>query len=249
MHAAAWQFWIDVGGTFTDCFALRPDGSLVRHKLLSSGVTKGSVHAGSTASTIVDPMRRGDPAQFWKGYRLRLSGPEGDVVGEARVSSSATDGTLHLEDSLAGAPAPGQAYELTSGEEAPVVAIRYLLGLPLVAEIPHVVVRLGTTRGTNALITRRGARTAFITTRGLGDILSIGYQNRPKLFKLAIRKRVPLFAEVVEIDERVTADGQVLRAPDPETVRRQLQKLRERISTHSRFACCTPIASAVTRNW
>ena len=65
--------------------------------------------------------------------------------------------------------------------------------------------RLGTTRGTNALITRRGARTALVTTRGFGDILHIGYQNRPRLFDLAIRKPQPLFAAVAEIDERIDA--------------------------------------------
>ncbi|HVU86376.1 MAG TPA: hydantoinase B/oxoprolinase family protein [Pirellulales bacterium] len=228
MQQSAWQFWIDVGGTFTDCFARRPDGSLVRHKLLSSGVTKGSAQTGSTPSKILDPLRAGDPARFWNGYRLRLLGPGGDVVAESRVKSSAADGTLYLDDALALPPAPGQAYELASGEEAPIVAIRYLLGLSLADEIPHVVVRLGTTRGTNALITRRGARTAFVTTRGLRDILEIGYQNRPKLFELAIEKRVPLFTEVVEIDERVTAEGEVLRAPDADTVRRQLQTLRSK---------------------
>ena len=226
MHEAAWQYWIDVGGTFTDCFARRPDGTLVRHKLLSSGATKGSAATGSTATKIVDPLRSADPAQFWTGYRLRLLDPAGAVVGESRIITSTSDGTLRLENALAIAPTPGQAYELASGEEAPIVAIRYLLGLPLAAEIPHVVVRLGTTRGTNALITRRGARTAFVTTRGLGDILSIGYQNRPKLFDLAIAKRVPLFTEVVEIDERVTAVGEVLTAPDIGTVRRQLLELR-----------------------
>ena len=77
--------------------------------------------------------------------------------------------------------------------------------------IPPCTVRLGTTRGTNALLTRRGAKTAFVTTRGFADILQIGYQNRPKLFELAIRKPEPLFAAVAEIDERIAADGSVLQ--------------------------------------
>ena len=68
-------------------------------------------------------------------------------------------------------------------------------------------VRLGTTRGTNALLTRHGAQTGLVTTRGFGDVLHIGYQNRPKLFELAIKKPAPLFAEVAEIDERIAADG------------------------------------------
>ncbi len=86
-------------------------------------------------------------------------------------------------------------------------AIRQSLGLPAGAAIPPVNVRLGTTRGTNALLTRTGAKAAFITTRGFGDILRIGYQNRSRLFDLNIRKPQPLFAAVVEVDERMSADG------------------------------------------
>ena len=85
--------------------------------------------------------------------------------------------------------------------------------------------RLGTTRGTNALITRRGARTALVTTRGFGDVLEIGYQARPRLFDLTVRKPPVLTTAVVEIDERVTHDGQVLVAPNEAAVRQQLQSL------------------------
>ena len=72
---------------------------------------------------------------------------------------------------------------------------------------------------------RAAARTALVTTRGFGDILHIGYQNRPRLFDLAIHKPEPLCSAVVEIDERITAGGQVLKRPDPETVRAQLAGL------------------------
>jgi len=228
MQPAAWEFWIDVGGTFTDCFARCPDGTLVRHKLLSSGITKGAAAAGSTATEIHDPLRAHDPVGFWTGYTLRLLGPAGEVLATSVVSErTGSEPALRLQAPLAVRPAVGQAYELSSGEEAPVVAIRYMLGLPLSATVPKVVVRLGTTRGTNALLTRRGARTAFVTTRGFADILNIGYQNRPKLFDLAIHKRLPLYRNVVEIDERVAADGTVLRAPQPDEVRRQLRALLE----------------------
>ena len=61
-----WEFWIDVGGTFTDCIARRPDGSLARHKLLSSGVTKGLVGAVSTADAVVDPRGQARRQAFGK---------------------------------------------------------------------------------------------------------------------------------------------------------------------------------------
>jgi 5-oxoprolinase (ATP-hydrolysing) len=229
-----WHFWIDVGGTFTDCIARSPDGRLLRHKLLSSGVTKGVVGAGSDELRIVDPARRDDPEQFWTGYRLRLLDAQGRIVREtAVVGFERATGTLLLETvcqrdppSSAAAPVVGQPYELFSDEEAPIIGIRYLLGLSRNVPIPPVVVRLGTTRGTNALITRRGARTAFVTTQGFGDILRIGYQNRPKLFELNIHKPEPLFAASAQLRERVTSTGQVLTAPDSEEVRRVLQRLK-----------------------
>ncbi|NUQ65109.1 MAG: hydantoinase B/oxoprolinase family protein [Pirellulales bacterium] len=222
-----WQCWIDVGGTFTDCIARRPDGRLLRHKILSSGVTKGAAASGSDRSRIVDPLRHGDPGGFWVGYRIRLLDHAGSAAAEAEVAEfDRSSGTLRLAPELPFAPREGQPYELTSVEEAPIIGIRYLLGLRRDEAIPAMVVRLGTTRGTNALITRRGAKTAFITTKGFGDVLRIGYQNRPKLFELSIRKPPPLFAEVVEIVERVTAGGQVLVAPDPKAVREQLIVLK-----------------------
>ena len=87
--------------------------------------------------------------------------------------------------------------------------------------------RLGTTRGTNALLTRRGARTAFVTTRGLGDVLRIGYQNRPKLFELAIKKPQPLFA-ARRRDRRANRRRRhpCLQAPNAEQVRAELLRLK-----------------------
>jgi len=96
---APWEFWIDVGGTFTDCFARRPDGALLRHKLLSSGVTKGAVGHGSDARHVVDPARRGDPAEFWVGYRLRLVDDCGQTVGESEVAGfDAATGAFSLNE-------------------------------------------------------------------------------------------------------------------------------------------------------
>jgi len=221
------EFWIDVGGTFTDCFMKRADGTLGRHKLLSSGVTKGAVAAGSDRAAIVDPARRSDPAGFWGGYELRLLDAAGQTLGTSQVAQfDRAAGSLRLATPLDCDVPLGASYELQSQEDSPLVAIRHMLGLRLDEPIPPIVVRLGTTRGTNALITRRGAPTALVTTKGLGDILHIGYQNRPRLFDLAIKKPVPLFTSVIEIDERITHEGHVLAAPDPTIVREQLTQLK-----------------------
>ena len=245
MDSRPWEFWIDVGGTFTDCFARRPDGALVRHKLLSSGVTKGAAATGSTSLAIVDPARL-EPWDFWRGYGLRLMDGAGQPVGERRVIASDPDtGTLQLESPLPHGVSAGQVYELLSGEEAPVLAIRRLLGLGLADAIPPVVVRLGTTRGTNALITRRGARTAFVTTRGFGDVLSIGYQNRPKLFELAIHKPSAAVcggAGDRRADRRRRAGAAGARRG--RCSRRNCASCARQGSSRWRFACCTRIANA-----
>ncbi len=226
MSPILWQFWIDVGGTFTDCFGVRPDGVIVRHKLLSSGITKGTPAADSTSRCVVDATRKNDPPNFWQGYDLRLLDASGTCVSASRVASfDAATGSLTLERPLPTVATTRHRYELVNTQTAPIVAIRYLLGLSPTEDIPPVQVRLGTTRGTNALLTRQGARTAFITTKGHGDTLRIGYQNRPHLFELNIQKPTPLFSTVVEIDERVCAEGKVLRAADEGEIRKLLLPL------------------------
>ncbi|MDQ1728859.1 MAG: N-methylhydantoinase [Pyrinomonadaceae bacterium] len=81
-------------------------------------------------------------------------------------------------------------------------------GLPLAGiEVIH-----GTTVGTNALLQRRGARTALVTTRGFEDVLVIGRQARPELYNLAAVRPPPLVSEELRfgLRERITADGKVL---------------------------------------
>ncbi|PBC70903.1 5-oxoprolinase (ATP-hydrolysing) [Streptomyces sp. TLI_235] len=104
------------------------------------------------------------------------------------------------------------------GRRDPAVSgIRALLGLgpddPLDG-VPIDAVRMGTTVATNALLERTGERTALVVTRGFGDALRIGYQNRPHIFAREIVLPEQLYERVVEADERITADGTVLRRPD-----------------------------------
>ena len=223
-----WEFWIDVGGTFTDCIARSPDDELIPYKVLSSGATKGQVAQLAAHNRFIDSARCADPRDFWIGYELRFLDSQGNPILVTRVSGFDREtGSLTVEDAFPQEIGVGTSYELSSSEEAPILAIRSVLGLRRDEPIPEVSVKLGTTRGTNALLTRSGARTAFITTQGFGDILLIGNQNRPRLFDLAIRKPVPLFQRVVEIEERIDAEGSVLVAPDEGRVREQLAELKQ----------------------
>ena len=222
--AARWQFWIDVGGTFTDCLAVDPAGRIRTAKVLSSGKLRARGERAEQTNRLrlrgLDEL----PDDFFAGWVLSLD-RGGFHARIARYESKTNEivlqhelpPTLSIEDA-----------ELSAGEEAPVVAIRRFLGKRLDEPIGEVDVYLGTTRGTNALLERQGARTAFITTKGFGDLLRIGNQNRPRLFDLAIRKPADLYEVSIELDERLAADGSVLRPLERSEVAKKLDELRQR---------------------
>jgi 5-oxoprolinase (ATP-hydrolysing) len=109
--------------------------------------------------------------------------------------------------------------------DAALQGIRNLLGLAADAPLPDGVidaVKMGTTVATNALLERKGERTLLIITKGFADALRIAYQNRPKLFVRHIVLPELLYERVVEIDERMTAEGEELRAVDLATARGDL---------------------------
>jgi 5-oxoprolinase (ATP-hydrolysing) len=110
--------------------------------------------------------------------------------------------------------------------DAAVEGIRVLLGLPAQTRIPAAAiaaVKMGTTVATNALLERKGDRTVLVITRGFADQLRIAYQNRPDIFARHIRLPELLYERVIEVDERVTAEGEVLRPIDLAAARRDLQ--------------------------
>ena len=110
--------------------------------------------------------------------------------------------------------------------DAAVQGIRDILGLaPGAAISPDTIehVKMGTTVATNALLERKGERTLFVTTRGFGDALRIGYQDRPRLFDLHIVLPSLLYERVIEVDERIDAQGTVLCPLDEDRVRADLR--------------------------
>jgi 5-oxoprolinase (ATP-hydrolysing) len=111
--------------------------------------------------------------------------------------------------------------------DAAITGIRRLLGLAPGALLPAEqigVVKMGTTIATNALLERKGERTVLLITKGFGDALRIGYQARPRIFARHIVKPDMLYERVIEVDERVRADGTVERAPNLDTVRGELSR-------------------------
>jgi 5-oxoprolinase (ATP-hydrolysing) len=148
---------------------------------------------------------------FW----IDRGGTFTDVIGRA------PDGMLHARKVLSENPG---AYV-----DAATHGIRLVLGLTAGAPIPKGLVRevrMGTTVATNALLERKGERLALVTTRGFRDGLRIGYQERKKIFATRIVKPEALYETVVEIDERVLADGTVEVVLDEAAARAALKTLR-----------------------
>lgn len=107
--------------------------------------------------------------------------------------------------------------------------LRRHLALPPDAPLPAAQVadiRIGTTISTNMLLEKKGERTALLVTRGFRDILLIGDQTRPALFALDVRRPPPLYDTVLEVPERIAADGQVVHALDEEALREIFASLR-----------------------
>ena len=110
--------------------------------------------------------------------------------------------------------------------DAAVAGIRKLLGVAPGQPVPVEqveCVKMGTTVATNALLERKGERTLLVTTRGFRDGLRIAYQNRPRLFDRNVMLPEMLYESVVEADERVAADGEVIRDLDEAGLRQHMQ--------------------------
>ena len=114
-------------------------------------------------------------------------------------------------------------------DDAALEGIRRTLGLPNNAPLPEAQIgeiRMGTTVATNALLERKGEPTILVTTKGFGDQLRIGYQNRPKLFALRIVLPHMLYSATIEADERVDANGDILQPLDEAALEERLREAR-----------------------
>ena len=112
--------------------------------------------------------------------------------------------------------------------DAPIQGIRDILGLAQSEPIPVAeiaAIKMGTTVATNALLERKGDRTVLLITKGFHDALRIGYQNRPNIFARHIILPEMLYEQVIEVEERYSAHGEVLVPLDEELALRELQKI------------------------
>lgn len=216
-----WRLFVDTGGTFTDAVGLTPGGSVRRVKVLSTSALRARVLARRSRRQWLIEAHLGEGApEALAGLhvcRLAARRPAARVLSATR-----SDGTdrIGLRLDRAVRFRRGDIIELISREEAPVLAARLLTGTPPPSPWPaRLALRLGTTRGTNALLEHRGSRVAFFVTAGLRDLLLIGTQQREDLFALEIRRLPPLHERVIEVPGRIDARGRVVEPLDLARVR------------------------------
>lgn len=209
----AWSFYVDTGGTFTDCLGCSPDGKWFRAKVLSRGSLSAEAVEQTSDRTLKISKTDNWPEDFPVGFTLKVAGEENFSTRINRWDASSLQ--LILQDSLpAGVDLP-IAIELGSGWEAPVLGMRLIL-----ARQGHdwesidTEMRLATTRCTNALLEGKGTEPVLLITSGFGDLLEIGDQRRLGLFDLIPQKRKTLTQDIIEIDERMDRDGLVLTPPN-----------------------------------
>ena len=106
-----------------------------------------------------------------------------------------------------------------------------------------------TTVATNAILERKGARTALITTAGFRDVLIIGRQKRYDTYDMYLAKPVPLVRrrDIFEVAERTLADGTIEQPLDAAALEQVLGEIAARTTSRSRCACCTPTPPPRTR--
>ncbi|EKK02782.1 hydantoinase / oxoprolinase [Rhodopirellula baltica SH28] len=247
MDAEQIEVWVDVGGTFTDCLVQQTDSNGHRQreaiKVLSSGLVSARVldHSDDFKQVKVELPPAFAIEDFWETAKLRehaesASAPESFTVLNCQRKSS---GKIQLQLNKPATKLRRDRHWVLDAEiESPILATRILLSCPLPHSLPPLSVRMGTTRGTNALLTRNGAPTALLITEGFADLLSIGTQDRPNLFALDIVKPQPLTSQVLEVRGRLNASGEELIPVDEQHLRSCLLQLRANSSEQAVLAIC-----------
>ncbi len=170
---------------------------------------------------LTTPLRLG-PSRFLPPVPMSASAPPAPDAPSAigiDVGGTFTDFVVAMEAGLEVHKVP-----TTTPQHEAVGTGMDRLDVPAAAPVVH-----GTTAATNALLERRGARTALVTTEGFADVLAIGRQDRPALYDLQPTRPSPLVpaARRHEVPERLGAEGNVLTPLDEAAVRRVAGVLTE----------------------
>lgn len=205
----SFQISIDTGGTFTDCIATDNFGTEYRCKILSSSSIRGEVIEQFSVNKFKVKQSWLLKRDILKDYLFLILGHD--------FQASVLSFDIHESILTIDKPLPESihnqvfSFALTANEEAPVLGARLITETALSESFPPIEMRIGSTKGTNALLEMKGAKTAFIVTKGFKDLLVIGNQSRPDIFALNIIRPEPLYSLVVEIEEQIDANGNIIQ--------------------------------------
>jgi len=227
MRNPSYDIYIDTGGTFTDCIAVDSDGQVYKCKVLSNSTLRGTILEWVDRRTLRVGESWGLKRDILTGYAFRLLK---EKHAELLVDSyDPGGGIICLNDDLPAKYFNQQhSFELISEEEPPILGARILTQTALTEDLPDLKIKLGSTKGTNALLERKGISTAFFVTCGFRDVIKIGTQQRPDIFAQEVRKTRPLYESVVEVDERMDSNGNIVTALDTSSVKEKITKLINR---------------------
>lgn len=217
----AWLIAADRGGTFTDCLARDPMGRETRCKVLSRGVLRMVVEQRIGAQTLVLRTSEdgGVAEEFFRRWKCAAAGVE------LEVAHSSEEGVLTFAHPMPEEWKAGVVVELSTGEPAPVIGARLLLGIARGGDFPEVEFRLATTVATNALLEGNVAKTALFITKGFADLPVIGDQRRTELFALGHHREPSLHSAVVEVAARMDAAGGILTEFSAEALEVEARRL------------------------
>lgn len=220
-----WDVGVDSGGTFTDCIAVSDRGDIRRAKVLSTSALRARVIAivDSTEClrlelwlpcavdpTLVIGFHLSCVTEKAHGTRNR---PCFAVVREAHLCNSA-DGSTHVQvrcERVEGESIPllsaQSLVDLCAPWEAPILALRVALGRSGSASLHDCRLRIGTTRGTNALLERNTTPVVLFTNEGIEDLLTIGDQRRIDIFAASPSKPSHVQVSAIGIPVRHASNG------------------------------------------
>ena len=215
---------IDTGGTFTDCIATDNFGTEYRTKILSNSTIRGEVIEQFSKNKFKIKQSWQLKRDILKDYLFLILG---QTFQSKVISFDVLNSVLEIEDIL---PETCEnqifSFELTANEEAPILGARLITETSLNEQFPAIQMRIGSTKGTNALLELKGAKIAFVVTKGFKDLLVIGNQVRPDIFALNIIRPEPLHYTVIEIDEQIDFEGKVIKDIEIKLLENKIQSLK-----------------------
>ena len=203
-----WKIWIDTGGTFTDCISQSTTGEIKRLKVLSSSCLRGKLISINSPTEIEVELLQKIPPHFSLGQSIRVLGENTELF---KITKQETQNKFSISKPLNKKIISGQSIEISFDLEAPILAAYLATGTLPNEQLPPLNMHLATTRGTNALLEKKGADVKLFITKGFEDLLLIGDQKRTNLFDINPHKSPPLTLNVFGVNERTDATGKQIR--------------------------------------